>query len=83
MGVDGGDDVEQTGDDDELGSVVGGGYLDGGLAEIEEAGEDVEEAVAEVAGEVEDVEEVACVGGVDLAFEGEADGRTWRGWRWR
>src|SRR5207248_11122455 len=73
VGVDGGDDVEQAGHHHELRAVVGGGYLHGGLTEVEDAGEDVEQAVAEVPGEVEDVEQVAGVGGVDLALQGEAD----------
>lgn len=73
MSVDGSDDIEEAGYDDELGSVVGGSYLDGGCAEIEEAGKDVEQTVAEVSGEVEDVEQVSGVRGVDFALEREAD----------
>ncbi len=46
MGIDGRDDVEEAAYDDELGAVVGGGDLYGGGAEIEDAGEDVENAVA-------------------------------------
>ena len=73
MGVDGGDDIEQAGYDDEFGSVVGGCYLNSGLAEVEDAGEDVKDAVAKIADEVEDVEDLAGVWGVDLSFEGEPD----------
>ena len=42
MGVDGGDDVLQAGDDDELGAVVGDGDLDGRGAEVKGAHWDAE-----------------------------------------
>lgn len=74
MGVDGGDDVEQAGDHDEFGAIVGDGDLDGGVAEVQHAGEDVERACAEVAGEAEHVQRVAGIGGVDLALKRDADG---------
>jgi hypothetical protein len=73
VGIDGRDDVEEAAYDDEFGAVVGGGHLNGGGAQIEDAGENVEDAVAEVAGEVEDVEDLAGVGGVDFALEREAN----------
>ena len=75
VGVDGGNEVEQTGNDHELGAVVGGDQLDGALAEREDAGDDVEEASAKVAGEAQHFEGVAGVGHVDLGLHGEAQGK--------
>jgi hypothetical protein len=71
--VDGGNEVEEAGDGEELGAVVGEGVDDGGRAPAEEVGEGVEGAGAELAGEAKDVEDVAGVGRVDFAVETEAD----------
>src|ERR1017187_5469778 len=54
--VDGGDDVEQPGADHKLGPVVGGGAEDGARAPVHVAGEEIEQPVAEVAGEAEHLE---------------------------
>ncbi len=71
--VDGGDEVEEAVDGEELGAVVGECVDDGGCAPAEDVGEGIECAGAELAGEAEDVEDVAGVGRVDFAVETEAD----------
>jgi hypothetical protein len=72
MGVYGSDDIEQAGDDDETGSVVGSGDLNGVSAEAELATDQVKESAAEVAGEAEHVKNVLGAG-EELALHGEAE----------
>src|SRR5215469_1981651 len=73
MGVDGGDDVEEASDDHELGAVVGSSEFDRGLSPARDAREDVKETVAEIADELQHVEQFAGIGPVDLALERDAD----------
>ena len=73
MRIDGGDDVQQARDNDETGAVVAGG--DGNLigAQTGGAADQVEQAVAEIAGQAEHVKNVFCAR-VELALHGDADG---------
>ncbi len=73
MGVDGGDEVEQAADYEELGAVVAKSDGDRACSQAEDAGDEVERAEAELADEAEDVEYVAGVGCVDFALQAEAD----------
>src|SRR5271165_3124656 len=72
MGVYGSDDIEQTGDDDEAGAVVGGSDLDGVRAEAELAADQIKKAAAQVAGDAEHVEDVLGAG-EELALHGESE----------
>jgi hypothetical protein len=73
VGVDGGDDVEETGDDDEAGAPVSNGELGGVRTETHDPTNHVEESAAEVAEEAKHFEDVVGVG-VELALHGETDG---------
>ena len=72
MGVNGSDDIEQAGDHDKSGAVVGGCDLDGVRAEAELAADEVKKTASEVAGKAEHFEDVLGAG-VELALHGEAE----------
>lgn len=74
VSVDGGDDVEQAGDNDEAGAVIGGGDLHLIRTEAEHSAGDKEKAVTEVAGKAEGIEDVMRAG-VELALHGDAEGK--------
>jgi len=73
--IDGGDEVEQSGNDDELGAVVGGHQLYSGLSEGKDARHEIREAGADVREEPEHVEGVAGIGQVDLGLHGNAESK--------
>ena len=52
MRVNRGDDVEQAGNDNELGAVIGDGGLHGLRAEAEGAAEEIEQAAAQIASQL-------------------------------
>ena len=73
MGVDCGDQVEQTADDQELGAVVAESDRDGACSPAHHSGENIEQAEPELAGEAEDIEDVASAGRVNFALQAETD----------
>ena len=72
MRVNGGDDVEQAGDDDEFGAVIGDRGLHGCSAKADGAADEVEQAAAEIAGHAEQIEYVLRAG-VELTLHGQAE----------
>ncbi len=72
MRVNSGDDVEQAGDDDEFSAVVGYRGLDRLRTEAQHTADEEKQAVAQVAGHAQHIENVLCAG-VELALHGEAE----------
>src|SRR6185312_9391264 len=72
VGVHGGNEIQQSGDDNKFGSVIGGGKLDRRASKIENAADGIEEAVAKVADKAQHVENIAGIGRIELALHGNA-----------
>src|SRR5690348_10432877 len=66
------DDIQQAGDNQVLGAVVGGGVGDIALAEIHALADDVKAAGADVAYKSQHIEHVAGIEGVELALHEQA-----------
>ena len=73
MGIDGGNEVEQAGDDNEHATVVRGNKLNGRLAERKHAGSKIEKSGPEIADKSEDAEEIAARRHVEAAPHGNTE----------
>src|ERR1039458_84836 len=77
-------EVQQSSDNHELGSIIGDGESDGALAPVHGESHNVHSARAQVADESKNVEDVAAVGFVDMALHHQAEerreGKEWRAW---
>src|ERR1039458_7236211 len=75
VGVSHADQVQQSGHDDVLGAIVGGGMRDGGLSPIHGPAHNIEAPCADVAHETKNVEDVATVGRVHMPFHQQAENK--------
>src|SRR5580700_11516818 len=73
VGVGHRNEVQQSSDDHELGSVVGDGESDCALASVHGEGDDIHPAGTQVADESEHVEDVAAIRFVDVALHQQAE----------
>src|SRR5277367_4757031 len=69
-----GDDVEQPGNDDELGSVVGSCHLNRAVAEVHNPPKNVERAAAKISRKAKHLQHIAHIGLVQLALHHDAEG---------
>src|SRR6185369_8212729 len=72
VGVGGADEIQQSGDNQKLGAVVGSGVGNCAMSPALHPGHDVEAACTHVAHESENVQDIAAVGLVDTALHEQA-----------